>query len=346
MGSGEWIVGQQSREDEWLDSSTSQHLDFLLPNHPIIPSPMVSYVIYGKIIIDDIAPLSGGEVRSMVGGGGPQAAYGARLWSDSVGLVTRTGTDLGTAQVGILRRLDVDLAGWRRFPAIPTPRYRLQYDAEEYLAGGRLMTDPEDWSRLLDQQVALPDTYRRPRAIHLITELPREPMVEDAFALRREGAVLSLEPLPVSPSGLDWERMLALIAQVDLVTPDWPTASGIAGDDDPTKVVAHWASLGPSALAVRHGAHGSYVWSRERDEAWHIPPVPAEVIDPTGAGNAYGGGLCVGWTETQDIRRAGCYGAISASMLVRQLGLPEMSPAAQHEARELLPRAIAAARRM
>ena len=70
------------------------------------------------------------------------------------------------------------------------------------------------------------------------------------------------------------------------------------------------------------------------------------MVDPTGAGNAYGGGLCVGWTETRDIRRAGCYAAISASMLVRQLGLPAMSAAVQREAQALLPRAIAAARRL
>ena len=334
---------QGGRENEGcrLDSSIPR-----LTCHPATLPPELSYVIYGKIIIDDIALLGGGAVRSMLGGGGPQAAFGARLWSDSVGLVTRTGADLDSAQVETLRALDVDLAGWFQFPVIPTPRYRLQYDAQEYLSGGRLMTDSEDWSRLLAQRLILPDAYRRPRAIHLITELAREPMVEDALALGREGAVVSLEPLPVSPSGLDWERMLTLIEQVEIVSPDWPTASGIAGHEDPAKVVAYWATLGPSAVAVRHGARGSYVWSRDRDEAWHIPPAPAEVVDPTGAGNAYGGGLCVGWTETRDIRRAGCYAAISASMLVRQLGLPAMSAAVQREAQALLPRAIAAARRL
>ena len=80
---------------------------------------MAEYVVYGKIIIDDIALLGGGAVRSMLGGGGPQAAFGARLWSDSVGLVTRTGADLDSAQVETLRALDVDLAGWFRFPVIP-----------------------------------------------------------------------------------------------------------------------------------------------------------------------------------------------------------------------------------
>ena len=70
------------------------------------------------------------------------------------------------------------------------------------------------------------------------------------------------------------------------------------------------------------------------------------VVDPTGAGNAYGGGLCVGWTETGDARQAGCYGAISAAMLVRQVGLPRMSTELRHEAERLVEQTVAATRRL
>jgi sugar/nucleoside kinase (ribokinase family) len=176
--------------------------------------------------------------------------------------------------------------------------------------------------------------------------LATEPRVGDALALRELGAVVSLEPLAASVGTNDWSRMLALVPQVDLVTPDWPMASAVAGSDDPRRVLGHWATLGPEAIAIRHGARGSYVWSRTRDEAWHIPAVPTTVVDPTGAGNAYGGGLCVGWTETRDIVRAGCYGAIAASLLIRQVGLPVMSPALRDDARALVAPALAAARQI
>src|SRR5918997_6884837 len=115
---------------------------------------MLEYVIYGKIIIDDIHLRDGGRVRSVLGGGGPQAAFGARLWSDSVGLLTRSGTDLEPEHVDALRGLGVDLGGWRQYPDIPTPRHFLEYDADEYL-GGALLTSPEDWTRLLSQTVPL-----------------------------------------------------------------------------------------------------------------------------------------------------------------------------------------------
>ncbi len=306
---------------------------------------MLEYVIYGKIIIDDIHLRDGRRVRAVLGGGGPQAVFGARLWSDSVGLLTRSGTDLEPEHVEALRGLDVDLGGWRQFSDIPTPRHFLEYDANEYLGGGPL-TSSEDWTRLLGQPLSLPPSYTRPRAIHVITEFPDEPMVQTALALRATGTLGSLEPLLASASEPDWEGMVALMAHVTIVTPDWPSASRIAQSDDPLQILRYWSTLGPDVVAVRHGAHGSYVWSRSSGEAWHIPAVPTEVIDPTGAGNAYGGGLVVGWTETADARLAAAWGALSASLLVRQVGLPHMSVALRHQARTRLPEAMALTRRL
>jgi sugar/nucleoside kinase (ribokinase family) len=306
---------------------------------------MIDYVVYGKIIIDDI--VVGEEiVRSVLGGGGPQAAFGARLWSDSVGFLSRSGSDLAVAHRAALRELAIDLSGWRQFPAIPTPRTLMRYDAEERLTGG-LLTSHEDWTRLLNEPLTLPSVYQRPRAIHLVTEFPDEPVVQTALQLRALGTLFSLEPLPFGPSEPSgFERMLALIGQSDVVTPDWPTASALAKSVDPVRVIRCWSRLGPKLVAIRHGARGSYLWSRERDEAWHVPAVPTRVVDPTGAGNAYGGGLCVGWTETGDARHAGCYGAIAAAMLIRQVGFPPLSPALRQEAADLLTPALAAASRL
>jgi sugar/nucleoside kinase (ribokinase family) len=314
------------------------------------------YVIYGKIVIDDIEvkgtghpkrldTARGSRVRSVLGGGGPQAAFGARLWSDSVGFLSRSGSDLAAAHIDTLRALDVDLAGWRQFPDIPTPRTLMQYDEQEYLTGG-LITSRDDWARLLREPLPLPPAYQHPRAIHLVTEFAEEPMVGSALDLWEGGTVVSLEPLTITFTNLDWESMLSLMGKVDVVTPDWPTASRQAAHDDPKRVIHYWSRLGPAMIAVRHGARGSYVWSRDSDEAWHIPAVPTRVVDPTGAGNAYGGGLSVGWTATRDARQAGCYGAISAAMLVRQVGLPPMSTDLRHEASSLVEQTMATTRRL
>ncbi len=306
----------------------------------------VQCVVYGKTIIDDIRLRDGTLVRSVLGGGGPQAAFGARLWSDSIGFLSRAGEEIEPEHEAALLGLDLDLRGWVRFPGIPTPRNLMQYDEHEYMSGGGLTTGLENWNRLLSNPLTLPPGYDRPRAIHLITEYPDEPMVATARELRSRGAALSLEPLISDSPWGDRPGLVALLKHVDLVTPDWPSASSIANSDDPTQVVSYWSRLGPKAIAIRHGRHGSYVWSRESDQAWHVPPVPVDVVDPTGAGNAYGGGFCVGWTETRDVVCAGCYGTISAALLLGRYGLPRMSPALSAEARALVERTLARARRI
>ncbi len=209
-----------------------------------------------------------------------------------------------------------------------------------------MVVSREDWYRLLGQVLKLPAAYRQPRLIHLITEFYDEPMVETALALRKQGTILSLEPLIDARKWRNRAGMLNLLAQVDIVSPDWPSASGIAGTEDPKRVVAYWSKLGPKLVAIRHGQHGSYVWDHQHDQAWHIPPVPVHVVDPTGAGNSYGGGLSVGWVESGEARVAGCYGGVSAKFLVERPGLPQMSGRLQVEAQRLLKQALSSVRKL
>ena len=89
-------------------------------------------------------------------------------------------------------------------------------------------------------------------------------------------------------------------------------------------------------VTVRHGRHGSYAWDEEHDTFWHTPAVPVDVVDPTGAGNSYGAGACVGWVKSKDARVAATYGGISARFLVGRVGLPKMAANLRSEAESLL----------
>jgi hypothetical protein len=81
---------------------------------------MVKYVIYGKIIIDDIRTSDGRLVQDVLGGGGPQGAFGARLWSDSVGLLSRSGRDINAGHTETIEGLGIDVSGWAKYPDILT----------------------------------------------------------------------------------------------------------------------------------------------------------------------------------------------------------------------------------
>lgn len=307
---------------------------------------MIQYAVYGKIIIDNIRLLDGSIARNVLGGGGPQGAFGVRLWNDYVGFLSRMGTGMPEGPEKELCELGVDLSGVVRYDDLPTLRGGMAYDEKQRMVATDIADfDPvirmATWKELLSRAIPLPDAYRAVRAIHLITEYWDEPMARAALELRAQGAIFSLEPLIGYGEWSNGEPLKEVLPHVDIVTPDFPAASRLAGSEEPLEVMKFWSKLGARAVAVRNSQYGSYVWDRDHDQFWHIPIVPVTVVDPTGAGNSYGGGWCVGWTETWDARLAGCYGSVSASFLVERVGVPPVTPGMRALAHARLEAALA-----
>ncbi|MEM6284225.1 MAG: carbohydrate kinase family protein [Chloroflexota bacterium] len=297
-----------------------------------------NYIAYGKIHIDNIQQMS--RTTSYLGGGGPQAAYGMRLWSDHVGFLTRSGTDIAPQFEHQLRDMQIDLAGWKRFEDLPTPLVDLIYDEEERLISANIR-DREAWLKMMRTPIPLPGSYQQAKTLHLVTEWADMPVVQVGLDLQQRGGIFSLEPLLDNEMWFDEKAMIDLIGKVDCVTPDFPSASRLAGRDTPLEVLKFWAGLGANMVAIRDGVRGSYVWSKEEDIFWHVPPVPvSNVVDPTGAGNAYGGGLCVGWTETGDARTAAAYGTTAAYSLLHVPGLPAIHSPEVQAAKNLLQQVV------
>jgi sugar/nucleoside kinase (ribokinase family) len=283
-----------------------------------------TFLLYGKIVIDDIQLRSGAIAPGNLGGGGPQAAFGMRLWHDDIALLTRSGNDLDQAHIAVLQGLGLDLSGWARYDDLPTPRGLMHYDEDEQLQSQEIITSRPAWKNLLSRPLTLSPEHQQAAGIHMITEFGDEPMVASARELQRNGALFSLEPIFADHSCPDPDALLELARTVDIVTPDWPAASAIAGSEQPLEVLRYWSALGPEAVAIRHGAHGSYVWDRQHDQAWHIPILPVQMVDPTGAGNAYGGGWAIGWWRFRNARLAGCYATVAAALMISSAGMPPL----------------------
>lgn len=85
-------------------------------------------------------------------------------------------------------------------------------------------------------------------------------------------------------------------------------------------------------VVVRAGRQGAYA----AGHGW-VPAYHEQVTDVTGAGNAFCGGFCVGWTLSGgDPIEACLYGAVSASFTVEQVGLPPIHPFLEKEAKARL----------
>jgi sugar/nucleoside kinase (ribokinase family) len=105
--------------------------------------------------------------------------------------------------------------------------------------------------------------------------------------------------------------------------------------DEPNLVIAAKMirDMGPETLIIKKGEHGALLFTDE--SVFSAPAYPLEDIqDPTGAGDAFAGGLAghlvrAGTTDQKALRRAVVYGSVMASFVVERFGpgrLLELGP--------------------
>jgi len=96
------------------------------------------------------------------------------------------------------------------------------------------------------------------------------------------------------------------------------------GETDPEAAAAALLARGVGLAVVKQGPKG--VLARTADERVEVPPIPVEVVNGLGAGDAFGGALCHGllasWPLERVIRFANAAGAIVATRLACSTAMP------------------------
>lgn len=87
--------------------------------------------------------------------------------------------------------------------------------------------------------------------------------------------------------------------------------------EDPVEALHQMASLCEIAI-VKVGAKGSYV--QHGDEIVKIEPIPAKVIDTTGAGDLWAAGFMAGLVKGENLERCAKMGATLAANIIEVLG--------------------------
>jgi len=295
---------------------------------------VIDFVTFG-IILDDIVFPDGTTRMGVLGGGGPQTAWGmaAALGSGAaVGLVAGVGDDLDESLLAPLMAASIDLGGLRRTD-LPTPRAWQVTETD----GRRVQVwrvPPES----LGVQLArcwdvLPEPYRAARHFHWGIH-PDDPAAP-AFAaeLTSQGKRVSLEPFRPPQQPLDDEMLRALLTACAVFSPNWEEATRLTGLTDYGAMLGRFRALGGGVLALRRGPHGADVWNLSEGYGVHIPAVQTTVIDAVGAGNAFCGALLARLDD--DLAEAACHAVVVASYLVEQVGLPAALPDPADYARRL-----------
>jgi 5-dehydro-2-deoxygluconokinase len=99
------------------------------------------------------------------------------------------------------------------------------------------------------------------------------------------------------------------------------------GTRDPEEAAAALLELGVEVAVVKRGPEG--VLARSRAEAVEVPPVPVEVVNGLGAGDAFGGalvhGLLAGWPLERTVGLANAAGSYVAGRLACADAMPTLA---------------------
>jgi ribokinase len=79
-------------------------------------------------------------------------------------------------------------------------------------------------------------------------------------------------------------------------------------------------------VAIKLGSDGSLVCGPDLEEPVHVPCVPVETVDPTGAGDAYCGAFGVAYGQTRNALAAALHGTVAGSLTVERRGALAVLP--------------------
>lgn len=110
----------------------------------------------------------------------------------------------------------------------------------------------------------------------------------------------------------------AAAALADVLLPGLDDARDLTGRGDPDAICDFYLALGPKIVALTLGAEGVLVATPDRRE--RVAPHRVEVVDATGAGDAFDGSFLAELLRTGDPFRAGVYANAAAALSTRGKG--------------------------
>ena len=274
------------------------------------------FLSIGIVFIDDIILPNGESRMARLGGGAAHAVMGMRLWAEHVGLVSPLGEDfpdnLRQQLDELFNRQGMKVRG------VPSPRAWMVYE-EDGTRHEVFRTDPAQMINALIQTGEYPEAYKKAKGIHLHCAAEEVPLWAE-FLKSNGDPVILWEPWDkvMIPENRKLFRQNA--ALVDVVSPNIKEGCLLTGKSEPLEVLQALLDLDAKCVALRMGEHGSLIGDREGRRIFIPGMAFDQIVDVTGAGNAYCGGFIVGLARTGDLLQAGCSGAVSASFALEQFG--------------------------
>ncbi len=287
-------------------------------------------VVVGSMNVDQIATcdrfpqdgetLMGVSYSQGFGGKGANQAVMAALLGADVRFIGQVGDDsLGQATIKNFQAHSVDVAGVGISPGTPSgvaPIWVDRYGTNRILVVAGANDDLT--GAMVDQRL---DTTSGVSVVVAQLETPQEATLV-AFRLARDnGMVTVLNPAPASEIGSD------LIDVTDWLIPNETEFELLVGRPPSEEAATTWARTSGCGVVVTLGGEGVLV-ADGTNPPWRKPAHVVEVLDTTGAGDAFVGGLAAGLSNAMSLEDAvalgGACGSLSTTRSGTQVSYPTL----------------------
>jgi sugar/nucleoside kinase (ribokinase family) len=258
-------------------------------------------LVVGSVALDTVSTPFG-ERTDALGGSATYFSAAASFFSP-VKVVAVVGRDFDAASLEFLRKRGVDTEGISVEEG-ETFRWVGSYGEE--------MGDATTHSTLLnvfqDFRPEIPRGYRREKFVFLAN-------IDPALLLSVLVQVEDPELL-ICDSMNFWIRgkhkaLVQLLERVDVFVVNETEAKALAGEANPVRAARVIQAMGPKRVIVKLGEYGVMLLGEEK--IYRLPAFPLEeVVDPTGAGDAFAGGFVGMLAETGDLSFEGMHRALLA----------------------------------
>ncbi len=295
----------------------------------------MSLLVLGTVALDNVRTPAGVK-HGLLGGSAAHFSMSARLFT-KVHLAAIVGKDFPKHYFDFLRKKGVDLTSVVEGQG-ETFRWEGEYKKEDLNKALTLVT------RLGVLENYLPEVAYEHRNLPNIFLANIDPEVQmKLLALMNKPRLIGLDSMNL---WIDIKRqsLLKLMKKVDLFVANDGEANALTGEDNLIKAARRLRKFGPKLVVVKKGEHGVLFYSDKLMFSFPAYPVE-EVIDPTGAGDTFAGGLMGYLSKTKkitekELKQAVIYATTVASFNVEGFGMEKTAqltlPVVHKRMKELL----------
>ncbi|MBF0503277.1 MAG: sugar kinase [Candidatus Riflebacteria bacterium] len=277
----------------------------------------MNMVVVGSIALDTIKTFR--ETRERILGGSATFFSTVASFFTKVGMVGVAGRDFDNKHIAFLRERGIDMSGFEQVEG-KTFHWAGGY-GEDF---GDATTHTTELNVFETFDPKLPESYKNAPFLFLANIHPA--LQKKVIEIVNKPRLIALDTMNFWITNPQTHSILiSILPHIDVLFVNRQEAALLSGERTLARAVRKLLEMGPKRLVVKLGELGAMTASKD---GWFFAPAfpCAEIVDPTGAGDSFGGGFMGALAEKGDLspasyRKAMLYGSAMGSITVEDFSI-------------------------